>query len=95
MAIAVECPGCGTQFEIPPEMIGATLCCAGDSCQAAISCNEIYLKSDFDIATYHGVGTGGLVNPGLPRTVVQFVSAAAVISLMLVIMVVSAIASPR
>lgn len=93
MAIAVECPDCGTQFEIPPELIGATFCCAGDACQAAVSCNEIYLKSDFDIKTYQGTGSGGLVNTGLPRTLVQFASAAAVISLMLVIMVVSAIAA--
>lgn len=93
MAIAVECPQCGTQFEIPPEMIGATFCCAGGTCQAAVRCNEIYLRSDFDIQTYQGTGSGGLVHPGIPRTFVQFASAAAVISLMLVIMVVSAIAA--
>lgn len=93
MAIAVECPGCGTQFEIPPELIGGTFCCAGESCQAVVKCNEIYLKSDFDVEAYRGVGPGGLVNSGLPRTLVQFASAAAVISLMLAIMVVSAIAA--
>jgi len=91
MAIAVECPECGARFEIPPELIGGTFGCAGDSCQAAVTCNEIYLKSDFDIEIYSG--TGEIVNAGMPRTFVQFASAAAVISLMLVIMVVSAIAA--
>lgn len=93
MAIAVECPVCGTQFEIPPELIGATFGCAGGTCRADVSCNEIYLKSDFDIKVFPGAGTGGFVNSGLPRTLVQFASAAAVISLMLAIMMVSALAA--